>query len=203
MPLPKVRSLAKSMSAVLPAFLAINLAAAQESQSAALVENQPVTSIWTRVSTPDIGAPNVLSALSADSEQDVWAIGDFVSLRFDGTKWTAIVPVLPAQGESTLNGIAAVSPTDVWAVGSQVVNNTHLLSLIEHFDGTNWTIVPAHNLPLAVNYTESSPFLLPTFSQSATPMLTVNSDAPCSNTSTEPIGAQCLCLGGSRMRAAC
>jgi hypothetical protein len=40
-----------------------------------------------------------------------------------------------------MDGVTAISPSDVWAVGSSLVNSTHLISVIEHYDGTQWTIV--------------------------------------------------------------
>ncbi len=98
-------------------------------------------SIWKRVHTPNIGGANLLFSFSADSEQDIWAVGDFVSLNFNGHSWNAIPLAFPG-GESSMNGVAAISPTDVWAVGSTLINN-HLISVIEHFDGRQWTIVPS------------------------------------------------------------
>lgn len=107
----------------------------------------PVQSIWQREKTPDIGAANVLLSLSADSPNDIWSVGDFVSLQFDGSIWKAI-PLVAFQtqqpSEDTMNGVAAVSPTDVWAVGTALVETnsggSHLITLIEHFDGTQWSI---------------------------------------------------------------
>jgi hypothetical protein len=98
-------------------------------------------SIWKRVHTPNIGGANLLFSLSALSEQNIWAVGDFVSLNFDGQQWNAIPLAFPG-GESSMNGVAAISPTDVRAVGSTLINN-HLISVIEHFDGSAWTIVPS------------------------------------------------------------
>lgn len=43
---------------------------------------------------------------------------------------------------SFLSSVAAVSPTDVWAVGDGV-NGTTSHTLIEHWNGTNWHVVPS------------------------------------------------------------
>jgi hypothetical protein len=100
----------------------------------------PGKSIWKRVKTPNIGGADLLFSLSADSEKDIWSVGDFVSLNFDGQTWTAIPLAVPG-GEATMNGITAIAPNNVWAVGSTLMNGNHLISVIQHFDGTRWTIV--------------------------------------------------------------
>jgi hypothetical protein len=38
--------------------------------------------------------------------------------------------------------VAAISPTDAWAVGEQNLNQT----VIEHWNGTAWTVVPSPSL---------------------------------------------------------
>lgn len=111
-----------------------------------LHSSSTVQSIWQRENTPDNGV--VLLSLSADSPSDIWSVGNFGSLQFNGSIWSSF----PAQAlqtqqpsENTLNGVAAVSPTDAWGVGAAVVETksggSHLVSLIEHFDGTQWSLV--------------------------------------------------------------
>jgi hypothetical protein len=55
------------------------------------------------------------------------------------------MPADPQGLDQTLNGAAVLGPCDAWAVGatggSTVVNQT----LIEHYDGSGWTIVPSPN----------------------------------------------------------
>ncbi|HVM76318.1 MAG TPA: hypothetical protein VMT75_11785 [Candidatus Saccharimonadales bacterium] len=132
-------NISKWASAVLlPALLTFHLGAAAQTSG---FNSSASTSVFTRIATPNLGPNNLLESMSADSEQDIWAVGDFVSLNFNGTAWKAIPLALPA-GEATMNGISAQSPSDVWAVGSTVVNN-HLISVTEHFDGKKWSIVPS------------------------------------------------------------
>jgi hypothetical protein len=56
-----------------------------------------------------------------------------------GSPWTVVAS--PNPGAATthveLRGVATVSPTEAWAVGS-----ADLRSVIEHFNGTAWTITP-------------------------------------------------------------
>ena len=123
-----------------------------------VTRNTPTASIWQQESTPNLGAANVLLSLSADSENDIWSVGDFVSLHFDGSTWTAL-PLVSFQtnqpSEDTMNGVAVVSSTDVWAVGTALVETisggSHLIGLIEHFDGANWTLVASPQFPSGVD----------------------------------------------------
>lgn len=102
-------------------------------------------SIWQQMPTPNPGGDNLIFSLSADSETDVWAVGDYISLNFDGQTWNAI-PLAALPGQSSMKGVAAISPNNVWAVGSNQVSNgnvSHVSAVIEHYDGTKWSIVPS------------------------------------------------------------
>ena len=87
------------------------------------------------VQTPDISA---IGSLSADSENDIWATAvlEPVALHFDGRRLGKI----PMANASRINKVAALSPTNVWAVGQQTQAT---FSQIQHFDGSQWTVVPS------------------------------------------------------------
>ncbi len=84
---------------------------------------------------------------------DVWTVGqvsDAVGQRtlaehWNGTKWS-VVPT-PNPGGQTggyyLNAVAAVSANDVWAVGSNFNSGYLDTAVIEHWNGTKWSLVPA------------------------------------------------------------
>jgi hypothetical protein len=60
--------------------------------------------------------------------------------------WTATQPP-PLGTDDALNGVAVPSATDAWAVGSTSGNgSTGAHALIEHWNGSAWTTVPA-NIP--------------------------------------------------------
>jgi hypothetical protein len=51
--------------------------------------------------------------------------------------------------EGVLEAVTALSPTDAWAAGYRIVQGggqTHLRTLIEHWDGLSWTAVPSPNV---------------------------------------------------------
>ncbi len=119
-------------------------------------------SIWTRVPSPNPATKSVsndaLSGVSALSDSAVWAVGDYSSSggnnvqhtlveRWNGSTWMVVPsPDMGALG-SALLGVTAISSTDVWAVGEFSTSSTAngARTLIEHFDGTTWSIVPSPN----------------------------------------------------------
>jgi hypothetical protein len=93
---------------------------------------------------------NSLNAITAISATNLWAVGNHATdpfdsepliLHFDGTSWTQVAsPAL--KGNSGLAAIAAASATDIYAVGAASIPTAPAFpTLIEHFDGTSWSIV--------------------------------------------------------------
>ena len=120
---------------------------------------------WSNVSVPLPDNNNLASdlyAISSDGPNDVWIVGTYelqvsasdlatetYSLHWNGSAWS-IVSMPPAPGTDPnfhylLNGIHANSPTDVWAVGESVnaAVSGSAQTLIEHWNGTRWSIVPS------------------------------------------------------------
>src|SRR5947207_12733994 len=65
-----------------------------------------------------------------------------------GLAWRSISSPGPA---TALYGIEVVSANDIWAVGIDYTTSTARM-LIEHWDGTRWTIVPSPNVGTDVAY---------------------------------------------------
>lgn len=106
------------------------------------------------VSRADVGAYSIwLKLVSAFAPDDVWAVGyarigannaglaTFIE-HWDGQRWSVVPSPNRENGtfvSSELFAVAAVANDDVWAVG---VGGTYQKPLIEHWDGTSWSIVP-------------------------------------------------------------
>jgi len=116
---------------------------------------------WTQVPSQDPGSTdNRLFSVAATSATSAWAVGDFADStgqyqtlieRLDGSKWTRIDSPAPGQ-KSDLFAVAATSATNAWAVGSYVpagADPDATQTLIEHWDGTSWSLSPqsAGSLP--------------------------------------------------------
>src|SRR5207302_1303741 len=60
--------------------------------------------------------------------------------------WNVVPSPNPGTQNNTLYGIAAVSANDVWTVGSQSSSGIPGQALIEHWDGTSWSVVSSPGL---------------------------------------------------------
>jgi hypothetical protein len=96
-----------------------------------------------------------LSGASADATNDVWAVGfqgfapQILAKHWDGTNWTTVATPHVAGNNSKLNAVLALAPNDAWAVGfstPQKPKNAATLTLILHWDGTSWKVVPSPNV---------------------------------------------------------
>jgi len=103
---------------------------------------------WERVDpTPD---PHwSVTGLSGSSAQDVWAVGSeptgsFAVAHFDDTRWSSVdAPGSSGPYENWLYDVVTLSASDAWAVGVQNFGPDPHAVLIEHWDGSSWSVVPA------------------------------------------------------------
>ncbi|HEY6291927.1 MAG TPA: hypothetical protein VI455_10260 [Terriglobia bacterium] len=109
---------------------------------------------WTATT---LGSPDAfLFGASADATNDAWAVGfsgfenessSTVTVHWDGTEWAIVSSPNVGQGANQLNAVLALAPDDAWAVGfSTPVPQAATLTLIEHWDGVSWTVVPSPNV---------------------------------------------------------
>ena len=115
---------------------------------------------WSYVLSPQPGDyANDLSGIVALAPNNVWAVGYHQNYKgmyerpektlvehWDGTQWKVIASPSPGSFYNALSAIVAVSPTDIWAVGSQGPLNGISTTLVEHWDGTSWSIVSSPNI---------------------------------------------------------
>jgi hypothetical protein len=108
---------------------------------------------WSEVPSPLLSA-NSVTALSATNAWAVGTISVFANHRqhtkpaiehWDGTSWSIVSSPNPNPAptkDTALYGIAAILANDIWAVGAGNFSTTSgTATLIEHWDGTSWTIV--------------------------------------------------------------
>jgi hypothetical protein len=118
-----------------------------QQSSAPLVEVWNGTT-WSVIATP---GPKLggLQAVSGSSPDDVWAVGaDHAGrplvLHLNGMAWrTMPVPVPRRTKYAAFVGVLDRAPNDVWAVGGSTVDGSLYMNLIEHWNGTAWSIVPS------------------------------------------------------------
>jgi len=115
-----------------------------------LIEHWNGTS-WSVVPSPNVGTNyNQLQGVAAVSANDVWAVGGYFTSdgiyqtlieHWDGTSWSVILSANPGEGADAFAGVAVVSANDVWAVGFYEDNVGPSQTLIEHWNGTSWSVV--------------------------------------------------------------
>ncbi len=109
---------------------------------------------WSVVPSPNAGTSttNVLNAVQADSANDVWAVGQFsaasgfrqtLTEHWNGKKWSVVSSPNVGTHDNILHGVTTVSAHDVWAVGDFLDSNSNAHTLIEHWNGTTWSVVPS------------------------------------------------------------
>ena len=116
---------------------------------------------WSVVPTPNANQTgNLLTAISANSPSDIWAVGDQVApnvpvrtlaLHFDGAMWSVVPTPSPVSGsdldQNVLTSVRAMSADDVTAVGFTLDSlQQQQLTLVEHWDGNLWTVIQSPNV---------------------------------------------------------
>lgn len=102
---------------------------------------------WSVLTNPDPTAS--LFALAASSARDIWAVGagshGTLTEHWNGRVWKVVSSPTPPGFLDTLWGVTVVSATDAWAVGDYFVSlePPHNLTLILHWNGKSWTVVPS------------------------------------------------------------
>lgn len=119
---------------------------------------------WTLVDTPALPGEDTLAGISAVSDDDIWAVGSRFNSRdhwvtllehWDGSSWTRVHGVNPGSRGSgnQLTAVDGLAADDVWTVGSKSHSPLayHGTTLVEHWDGVSWSVVPSPNPPDLIN----------------------------------------------------
>jgi hypothetical protein len=111
---------------------------------------------WAVVPSPSPTDSSFLKSVSVAADGEAWAVGYYANPfpdhrtftlveHWDGSAWT-LVPSPSLGDNSDLYGVAVVDVDDVWAVGSSIPGSHEpQRTLVEHWDGASWTIVPSDN----------------------------------------------------------
>jgi hypothetical protein len=108
---------------------------------------------WGAVPTPVLrSGSGLLAGVGATSPGDVWAVGSQFSgpakasaatlaEHWDGTAWQVVSSPDPGRYGNYLDSVTVVSPRDAWAVGTSDTTPHGTANLIEHWNGTKWSVV--------------------------------------------------------------
>jgi hypothetical protein len=105
---------------------------------------------WSIVYQPP-SQQDVLRSLAEVAPNNVWLVGEQVTnglpshtltIHWSGSGWQVVKsPDAVAGGKNTLVAVAGSSANDVWAVGFVVPPKGAISPLIEHWNGTQWSLV--------------------------------------------------------------
>ncbi|HLJ32777.1 MAG TPA: hypothetical protein VKU38_03955 [Ktedonobacteraceae bacterium] len=106
---------------------------------------------WRAVPSPNIQPRyNVLASITAISANDIWAVGEADSNKlqtlvehWNGSQWSIVASPNPGEYGNILGGMAAISANNIWAVGQANYTNQRIQTLVEHWDGKQWSVVPS------------------------------------------------------------
>jgi hypothetical protein len=131
-------------------------------------------SAWSIVAAPNPVVPagmtltsSSLSAISARSANDIWAVGSFsaakgtqsnsftLTMHWNGSAWLIVPSPNPGTPSAingvrqTLSGVVEISPTDAWAVGNtfDTVSGSFAPDkpIAMHWNGTAWSLTTVPN----------------------------------------------------------
>jgi len=125
---------------------------------------QPLYEHWNGKTWTMFAAPResgFIQKLAGTGPDDIWAVGYTTAStakplieHFNGKQWQFVTAPFSGLG-GQLYGVVALSPTNAWAVGlttlAKVGNAQQFLgspvqTLIEHWDGQSWQVVPTPNV---------------------------------------------------------
>jgi hypothetical protein len=113
---------------------------------------------WAAVPNPRIGY-GVLSAIGGTSANDMWAVGRqlgrptvTIAEHYDGHAWRRVASPSPLTDYIDFSAITVRSRDDVWVAGDYLNSHGVFKTLIEHYDGHAWTIVPSPSIGRGDNY---------------------------------------------------
>jgi hypothetical protein len=106
---------------------------------------------WSAVPTPNAGPNfNTLFGVAARDGR-AWAVGVRQDSNdrdrglieaWDGSRWSIVSAPQPGPSRDLFFGVSALSASDVWAVGDQQGSDGRFETLVEHWDGHTWSVVP-------------------------------------------------------------
>jgi hypothetical protein len=118
--------------------------------------HKPLAEHWDgqtwRTTTPQArGQSSTFASVAAITPTDAWAVGGYgtgsvsgtLIEHWDGLRWSLVQSPSVGTISNVLYGVAANSSSDVWAVGLYDDSNGVSQTLVEHWDGLSWSIVPS------------------------------------------------------------
>ncbi len=113
-------------------------------------------SSWSVVPSINVGTGgNDLDGVAAVSSNDVWAVGHYVDPKtneyltltehWNGSAWSVVPSPNPSNLFNFVGSVATYGPNDAWIVGGFETSTYTVATLVEHWNGIRWRVVPSPN----------------------------------------------------------
>ncbi|GHO91179.1 hypothetical protein KSF_012270 [Reticulibacter mediterranei] len=113
------------------------------------------TCAWTIASSPNVGSQSVLHKIAAVTANDIWAVGSgfddttghttALTEHWNGSTWSVIPSPNSSTNNNALFSVVVTAKNNVFAVGSSNDQTGNTRTLIEHWNGSTWNILPSPN----------------------------------------------------------
>ena len=138
-------------------FAAITLAGCGSSGSAlhaTTTINPAKVTTWSRSLSANTGPMHNVLMAATYAGHTAWAVGDFFNGSADSTlterrssgQWQVVTSPNASQKHNELDAVSGSSSSDVWAVGRYQPASGQEQTLVEHFNGTAWSVVASPNV---------------------------------------------------------
>jgi hypothetical protein len=117
---------------------------------------------WTADTSLGSYAIAALIGVTVLSPKNVWAVGGYTTspsspvktliLHYNGNKWEPVASPNAGIGANVLYSVSGVSASNVWAVGYAVTGSSGYRSIIEHWNGSRWSMVASPDPSLSALY---------------------------------------------------
>lgn len=142
--------------AVLLSALALQMRGAQAAPSSGQHQaNSASCGKWSVVPSPNGNGSSGLNTVAVVSANALWAVGNVndpvthvqtTLIEFwDGSQWQIVSSPTPSPEFNNLYGVTAIAANDAWAVGFYANSVGIAQTLIEHWNGSSWSVVPSPN----------------------------------------------------------
>jgi hypothetical protein len=113
----------------------------------------PTCGTWDVVFSPSPnGSPYLSSVAAVPGTVELWSVGSYVfnywltvTEHWDGTTWEIVASPNIPNANHYVYAVTTVAPNDVWAVGRYEPQAGGSRTLVLHWDGTSWSIIPSPN----------------------------------------------------------
>src|SRR5260370_23658835 len=109
---------------------------------------------------------NILTGVTCLSGSECWSVGYYagdglleqtVTEYWNGVSWVLVPSANTSPDDyNFLSAITCVSASDCWAVGEYRPPFNNAYTLVEHWDGTSWSVVPSPNTSIDSSTTHNN-----------------------------------------------